>query len=191
MDTLNDMIQSEASNAQGPSENNMEGFDFQPSENVNGPSDFMGSMNSFPLNNNQENMNNFSEPMDEEEIQRMEKRKQEEDERRRKIEEKQNLELKQKNELREEARNFMDEFEAKRQSTIAKRKELNVKNEKEFLNNKKMIKEGKANPWEVVYDNIAVRESDYKGSNDVSRMRAVIIARKNDQPGQTNSTGFI
>lgn len=53
-------------------------------------------------------------------------------------------------------------------------------NEKEFLENKKLVKEGKKNPWETVVDNIAVKESDYKGSNDVSRMRSVIIARKND-----------
>ena len=37
----------------------------------------------------------------------------------------------------------MDEFEAKRKANLEKRKEQNLANEKEFLNNKKLIKEGK------------------------------------------------
>ena len=63
---------------------------------------------------------------------------------------------------------------------IAKRKEINVKNEKDFIEEKKMIKEGKRNYWECVMDNIAIKDSDYKGNKDVSRMKNVIINRKND-----------
>ena len=55
-----------------------------------------------------------------------------------------------------------------------------MENEKQFLENKNLIKQGKNNPWETVVENIAVKESEYKGSTDVSRMRTVIISRKND-----------
>lgn len=156
---------------------NMDDFLFQNDPmNQQGSSDIMSAMNSIPLNNQME-----SEPMEEAEIQRMEARKQEENERRKKIEEKINLELKQKEELREAARKYMEEYENKKRETISKRKEINAQNEKEFLNNKNLIKQGKKNPWETVSDNIALKESDYKGSNDISRMRQVIISRKNDQ----------
>lgn len=42
-----------------------------------------------------------------------------------------------------------------------------------------MIKEGKKNSWENVVDNISIRESEYKGNKDISRMRSVILNRKN------------
>ena len=147
----------------------------------------MNKMNSIPMYGNPSE--SLGQPIDEEEAQRMEARKLEEEERRKKIEEKINYELNQKNQLREEARKFMDEWEAKRTTNIAKRKEQNQINEKEFLNNKNLIKEGKKNPWEIVTDNIALKDSDYKGSNDITRMRSVIIARKNDQSSNQNNLG--
>ena len=52
--------------------------------------------------------------------------------------------------------------------------------EKWNLVNRKLAKEGKKNPWEIVTDNITLKESEYKGTKDVSRMRNVIVARKND-----------
>ena len=39
---------------------------------------------------------------------------------------------------------------------------------------------GKSNPWEKVVENIALKDSDYKGSKDVNRMKNVILTRKND-----------
>lgn len=42
------------------------------------------------------------------------------------------------------------------------------------------MKEGKKNPWEKVVENIELKESDYKGSKDVARMRSVILTRKSD-----------
>lgn len=49
-----------------------------------------------------------------------------------------------------------------------------------MLENRKLSKEGKLNPWEKVVKNIEVKESEYKGSKDISRMRSVILNRKND-----------
>ena len=50
----------------------------------------------------------------------------------------------------------------------------------EFIENRTRIKDGKKNPWERVCENIDLKESDYKGSKDVSRMRNVILVRKSD-----------
>ena len=47
-------------------------------------------------------------------------------------------------------------------------------------NNRNLIKDGKKNPWEKVVENIEIKESDYKGTKDVSRMRTVILNRKGD-----------
>lgn len=58
---------------------------------------------------------------------------------------------------------------------------MNIKNEEDNLSNRKLIKEGKKNSWENVVDNISIKESEYKGSKDISRMRSVILNRKNDK----------
>jgi hypothetical protein len=42
------------------------------------------------------------------------------------------------------------------------------------------VKEGKKNPWEKVVENVDIKETDYKGTKDVSRMRNVILVRKSD-----------
>jgi hypothetical protein len=36
------------------------------------------------------------------------------------------------------------------------------------------------NPWERVFKHIEIKEEAYVGTNDVSRMRASMIARRND-----------
>ena len=58
---------------------------------------------------------------------------------------------------------------------------MNIKNEEDNLSNRKLIKEGKKNSWENVVDNISIKESEYKGSKDISRMRSVILNRENDK----------
>ena len=123
-----------------------------------------GAFSPFEDNQNIQTANNIIEPqLDEEEIKRQEQRMAEE------------------NERREEAMKFINEFEQKRQEEITKRKQINIKNEEDNLANRKLIKEGKKNPWENVVENITVKESEYKGTKDVSRMRNVILARKNDK----------
>ena len=67
-----------------------------------------------------------------------------------------------------------------RAENIDLKKKENKKKEEEFLNNKKLLKEGKLNSWEVVTEQIAMKDSEYKGSKEVQRMREVIINRKND-----------
>jgi hypothetical protein len=118
--------------------------------------------------------------LNEEEQKRIEEREAEQIKRRKKIEEKIQFELKKKEELKEKAVQFLNEFMNKRQEEIQKRKSENQKKEEENLENKKLLKEGKINSWENVVENIAMKDSEYKGSRDISRMREVIINRKND-----------
>jgi len=67
-----------------------------------------------------------------------------------------------------------------RESNLTTKKEFNINNEKEFVERRKEAKDGKINPWDKVVENIQLKESDYKGSKDVSRMRSVILTRKGD-----------
>ena len=116
----------------------------------------------------------------EEEKKRMEARELEENERRKKIEEKINLELKLKNEIKEKASAYLLEFEQKRIENKELKKKQNIKDEENTKKEKELIKEGKKNPWEYVVQNIELKDSNYKGSKDITRMKEVIIERKND-----------
>ena len=180
----------------------------EPQQNTDGL-DFLNSTEPQSTNNNNPNINNDPfqsnpqvqtvfeqvqpqpiEQIDEEEMKRQQDRLNEENERRKKIEEKHSIELSKKNELREKAVEYINEFEEKRRAAIELRKKENIKNEEDFLSNKKLEKEGKKNSWEIVTDNITLKESEYKGTKDVSRMRNVIVTRKNDNVNSTSQPGF-
>ena len=154
--------------------------DLNDMNNINNMNDLnnMNNLNNMNSNINLNNMMNV--PIDEEEVKRLEEREKEEIERRKKIEEKINFELQKKKELREKASEYLNNFMNERSEKIALKKKENENKELENLNNKKLLKEGKLNPWEAVTENIAMKDSEYKGSRDVSRMREVIINRKND-----------
>ena len=178
----------------------------EPQQNTDGL-DFLNSTEPQTTNNNNTNINNDPfqsnpqvqnvfeqvqpiEQIDEEEMKRQQDRLNEENERRKKIEEKHSIELSKKNELREKAVEYINEFEEKRRAAIELRKKEKRRNEEYFLSNKKLEKEGKKNAWEIVTDNITLKESEYKGTKDVSRMRNVIVARKNDNVNSTSQPGF-
>ena len=158
---------------------NKEEEEFQQSDlNNNINIDSMPEINN--AQNNFMNMYNMNNEIDEEEQKRINQRQEEANERRKKIEEKINYELKKKEELREKAVKYLNDFMNERAETIDLKKKENKKKEEEFLNNKKLLKEGKLNSWEVVTEQIAMKDSEYKGSKEVQRMREVIINRKND-----------
>ena len=115
-----------------------------------------------------------------EEEKRILARRAEEDERRSRIIKLMNDEIRLKQEYRDKAREYEDNFQTNRAKNLAKRQEFNRNNETEFLQNRQAVKDGKKNPWEKVVENIEIRESDYKGTKDVSRMRSVILTRKAD-----------
>ena len=119
---------------------------------------------------------------DEEEQNRIAQREAEAAERAKKIREKMEIELRIKNELRQKAIEYMNTFTEARAKKIEDNKKTNEYNERKAIEDKKELAQlgAKANPWEKVCENIAIKESDYKGSKDISRMRECIIKKKND-----------
>ena len=155
--------------------------------------------NMFDLNSNFNNNNNFNNnfnnnELSPEEIKRQEQREEELKERQKKLREKQELEMKLKNENRKKASEFLNEFFKERQKRIQNNLELNKQKENNEKNEKDLIKKGdpNINVWERVCKNIDLKDSDYKGTKDVTRMREVIINRKNDfNSNNNNNNNFI
>ena len=136
--------------------------------------------NDMVLNMGLDKKNNFDLPqkIDDEEKKRISDRKKEAEERKEKI----NQKIKKENELRQEiikkAREYMVEFEEKRQERIAmKRKELEEKNSQ---TNQNKGGESNADSWGRINSNIDLKDSEYKGSKDVQRMREAMMNRTND-----------
>jgi hypothetical protein len=136
--------------------------------------------NDMVLNMGLDKKNNFDLPpkIDDEEQKRIADRKKEAEERKEKI----NQKIKKENELRQEiikkAREYMVEFEEKRQERIAmKRKELEEKNSQ---TNQNKGGESNADSWGRINSNIDLKDSEYKGSKDVQRMREAMMSRTND-----------
>ena len=125
------------------------------------------------------NINSSSPKIDEEEQKRLSDRQKEAEERKRKINEKIEKEEQLRSEIRKKAAEYVVEFEEKRQENIAKRrKELEEKNAQSNNN----LGEGKNNAesWQNINSNIDLKDSEYKGSKDVQRMREAMMNRTND-----------
>ena len=159
-------------------------MDFQPLTDQNPNQNQLDQKNS--SQNDQLNMdflNNNINPsgsptIDEEEQKRISDRQKEADERKQKINEKMKKEEELRNEIRKKASEYMVEFEEKRQETIAKRrKELE---QKESENNTNASGGNNADSWGRINSNIDLKDSDYKGSKDVQRMREAMMNRTND-----------
>ena len=130
-----------------------------------------------PMNDLLSNLNNPQ--MDEAEQKRISDRQKEADERKEKINKKIEKEEKLRNEIRKKASEYLIEFENKRQEIIAKkRKELE---EKELNQNQtNNTNGGTSDSWSKVSGNIDIKDSEYKGSKDVQRMREAMMNRQND-----------
>ena len=127
---------------------------------------------------NLNNLNNLNTKVDEEEIKRNEAREKEAQERRERINQKIQKEEELRSQILKKASEYMREFEAQRQENIAKRrKALEEKN-----NNINQNKEGGSNAdsWGRINSNIDLKDSEYKGSKDVQRMREAMMNRTND-----------
>ena len=159
--------------------------DFQPIEDTQ-------NQNTNPLPNTSENENNnldinqmnnmFSNmgnpQIDEEEQKRIEDRQKEADERKEKINKKMKEEEEKRNEIRKKASEYLVEFEAKRQEEIANKRKMLEEQEKNTNNN------NNEDSWSKVKDNIDLKDSEYKGSKDVQRMREAMMNNPNSQPLQ-------
>lgn len=122
----------------------------------------------------------YGETIDPEEQQRQNARKQEEDERRKKLSDKISQELEDKQTIRKSAMEYLQKWEELRNQNIEKKKAFNNTNEDEYLKQREEEKAGNINPWDKVIQNIQLKEGEHKGVRDISRMKAVILQRKND-----------
>ena len=183
-------------NISQPTQQNNDGFfnmDFNSNPSESQPKttlDDMLNMNfqpneeqSVPQSNNYQNMDfnmnmNINSGVDDEEQKRIEAREKEAQERREKINAKIEKEQELRSEILKKASEYLMEFEEKRKEEIAKRrKALEEKNSNINVN-----KEGgnNADSWGRINSNIDLKDSEYKGSKDVQRMREAMINRTND-----------
>ena len=126
----------------------------------------------------QNNINQPSLKIDEEEQKRILERQKEAEERKQKINEKIKKEEELRNEIRKKASEYLVEFERQRQENIAKRKKALEEENSEINKN-----EGSGNnsdSWQKINSNIDLKDSEYRGSKDVQRMREAMMNRKND-----------
>ena len=126
----------------------------------------------------QNNINQPSHKIDEEEQKRILERQKEAEERKQKINEKIKKEEELRNEIRKKASEYLVEFERQRQENIAKRKKALEEKNSEINKN-----EGSGNnsdSWQKINSNIDLKDSEYRGSKDVQRMREAMMNRKND-----------
>ena len=156
-------------------------MDFQPftgqnEENQNNTNSNQGLNMDFMI----DNMNNVNQPkVDDEEQKRIEDRQKEAEERKQKINEKIQKEEELRSEIRKKAAEYLVEFEQKRQENIAKRrKELEEKNSQ--INNNAGGAMNNSDSWQKINSNIDMKDSEYKGSKDVQRMREAMMNRTND-----------
>ena len=153
--------------------------DFQPIEDSSNQNPLQPEINQSDMNqmNNMfQNINNQN--IDEEEQKRILDRQKEADDRKAKINKKIQEEEEARIEIRKKAAEYLVEFEMKRKEEIAKkRKELE---EKELNPNKENNTNGTSDSWSKVSGNIDLKDSEYKGSKDVQRMREAMLNRQND-----------
>ena len=116
--------------------------------------------------------------MDEEEQKRILEREKEAELRKERINKKIKEEEEKRNEIRIKAAEYMAEFNQKRQEEIEKRKKL-LEEKTENKNN-----EDNQDTWSNVKNNIDLKDSEYKGSKDVQRMREAMLNNPNSQPMQ-------
>ncbi len=153
--------------------------DFQPMGEPSNPGPNQSESNQLDMNNmNDMFMNSNNPQIDEEEQKRISDRQKEAEERKEKINQKIQKEAELRLEITKKAAEYLAEFETQRQEQIAKRrKELE---EKEANPNKGDSTNGTADSWSKVSGNIDLKDSEYKGSKDVQRMREAMMHRQED-----------
>ena len=147
--------------------------------NVENKSNNQNSNQDFNMDFLSNNINPSSPKIDDEEQKRIMDRQKEAEERRQKINEKIQKEEQLRNEIRKKASEYLVEFEQNRQENIAKRrKALEEKNSQ--TNNNTGGDMNNSDSWQKINSNIDMKDSEYKGSKDVQRMREAMMSRTND-----------
>ena len=148
--------------------------DFQPmgeSSNTN--------TNKLDMNNQMnDKFGNLNNPqINEEEQKRIADRQKEAEERKERINKKRQKEEEARIEIRKKAAEYLAEFEMKRQEEIAKKRK--ILEEKELNPKKENNSNGASNSWSKINENIDLKDSEYKGSKDVGRMREAMLNKQN------------
>ena len=81
-------------------------------------------------------------------------------------------------EIRKKAVEYLAEFERKRQDEIAKKRK--ILEEKQLNPNKEINTNSTSDSWSKVSGNIDLKDSEYKGSKDVGRMREAMMNRQKE-----------
>ena len=153
--------------------------DFQPMGESLNPIQNQSSLNNQEKNEINDIFTNLNNPqINEEEKKRISDRQKEADERKAKINKKIQEEEEARIEIRKKAAEYLTEFEIKRKDEIAKKRKL--LEEKELNPNKENNTNGTSDSWSKVSGNIDLKDSEYKGTKDVQRMREVMMNRQND-----------
>ena len=172
-----DNLESGQSQPKSTTLDDMLNMNFQPEGEKSKPNN-EGMLNMDLNMNSNMKMELNSKPVDEAEQKRIADRKKEAEERQEKIKKKREKEEELRNEIIKKAKEYMVEFEQKRQENIAKRrKELEEKNSDV---NKNVDGGSNADSWGKVNSNIDLKDSEYKGSKDVQRMREAMMNRTQD-----------
>ena len=172
-----DNLESGQSQPKSTTLDDMLNMNFQPEGEKSKPNN-EGMLNMDLNMNSNMKMELNSKPVDEAEQKRIADRQKEAEERQEKIKKKREKEEELRNEIIKKAREYMIEFEEKRQENIAKRrKELEEKNSE---TNKNVGGGNNADSWGLVNSNIDLKDSEYKGTKDVQRMREAMMNRTND-----------
>lgn len=116
---------------------------------------------------------------DETELDLIAKREQADKDRRAMLREKQQEEMRKKAERQSQGETELIAWADNRKKEILQRRKQNQEEEKAFVEARKLQNNGK-NPWEKVLTNVEIKEGQYPGNKDVSRMRQVMISRRND-----------
>ena len=161
--------------------------DFQPvgdSTNTANNNIELNTNNSNPLDfNTMNDMLNYPpekiSTIDNEEQERIAARQKENEERQAKINKKIQEEQIKREEIQKKALEYLQEFETTRQENIAKRKNELEENSKNNNQNEK------GDSWAKVYDNVDLKDSEYKGTKDVQRMREAMMNKPNNEPVKT------
>ena len=125
-------------------------------------------------------MPGFQNPnIDAEEQKRILAREKEAELRKERINQKIKEEEEKRNEIRIKAAKYISEFNQKRQEEIEKRR----KALEEKVENKNGENNGE-DTWSNVKNNIDLKDSEYKGTKDVQRMREAMMNNPNSQPMQ-------
>ena len=131
---------------------------------------------------------NFNPQVDDEEQKRIEAREKEAMERREKINQKIQKEEELRSQIKKKASEYMIEFEQNRQELIAKRRK--ALEEKNNNINQDKGPQNNADSWGRVNSNIDLKDSEYKGSKDVQRMREAMLNRTNDSNSEPMKNFF-